>query len=82
MKLTPIILATALSASAQEIPMTKQLTDQYNRFITTNIALCHKKELTKEQCEEVVSKKVEEIVLKVQDVCKDFPTEVVPCSQY
>lgn len=82
MRLTPLILATALTASAQEIPQTEAIQQATQNFINSNIAVCKKHELPEEMCKANIQDKINVIIAQINEICKDYPKEVIACSQY
>ena len=82
MKLTPLLLATALTASAQEIPQTEAIQQATQNFINSNIAVCKKHELPEDMCKANIQNKIDVIIAQINEICKDYPKEVVACSQY
>ena len=82
MKIAPLILATALTASAQEIPQTEAIQRATQNFIASNIAVCKKHELPEDMCKANIENKIEVILGRINEICKDYPKEFIPCAQY
>ena len=82
MKLAPLLLATALTANAQEIPQTEAIQQATQNFINSNIAVCKRHELPEEMCKANIQDKINVIVAQINEICKDYPKEVIVCSQY
>ena len=82
MRLTPLILATALTASAQEIPQTEAIQQATQNFIASNIAVCKKHELPEEICKANIQDKINVIIAQINEICKDYPTQLIPCAQF
>lgn len=82
MKLAPILLATSLSANAVDIPQTPELQRAIQNFVASNVAVCNKHELPEELCVKNIENKMSVIVEQVNEICKDYPKDIVACSQY
>ncbi len=82
MKLSPLILALAMNAQAVEIPQTEKTQQAVRGFVDSNMAVCKKQEMPEDLCLENMEYKVQRIVAQINEICKDFPKEIVPCSQY
>lgn len=82
MNKTAILLATALTASAQEIPQTEAIQHATQNFIASNIEVCKKHELPEEMCKANIQNKIDVIVAQINEICKDYPKEFIPCAQY
>jgi len=82
MKIAPLLLATALTANAQDIPQTEAIQQATQNFIASNIAVCKKRELPEDMCKANIQNKIDVIIAQINEICKDYPKEVVACSQY
>ena len=82
MNKTAILLATALTASAQEIPQTEAIQLATQNFIASNIAVCKKHELPEEICKANIQDKINVIIAQINEICKDYPTQLIPCAQF
>ena len=82
MKLSPLILALAMNAQAVEIPQTEKTQQAVRGFVDSNMAVCKKQEMPEDLCLENMEYKVQRIVAQINEICKDFPKEIIECSQY
>ncbi len=82
MNKTAILLATALTASAQEIPQTEAIQLATQNFIASNIAVCKKHELPEDMCKANIQDKINVIIAQINEICKDYPKEIEACSSY
>lgn len=81
-KTATLLLATALTANAQEIPQTEAIQQATQNFIASNIAVCKKRELPEDMCKSNIQNKIDVIVAQINKICKDYPKEFIPCAQY
>jgi S-adenosylmethionine synthetase len=84
-EILPIILAGAMNAQPIEdvkVPMTPEIMQSINNFIVSSVMVCEKQKVSEKDCEKRIEKEIKDVRTKANEVCKDYPKEVIPCLQY
>ena len=72
-----------MSAQAQvKVPMTPELNQSVQNFVASSMMVCQKRKIPDKDCGDALEKQTVQIRKKVDEVCKDYPKEVVACTQY
>lgn len=78
--IAPLLLAGAVSA--QPVPMTPELAQSIQNFVVSSAMVCDKQKIPEKKCTELIENVATDIRKKVDEVCKDYPKEKIPCLQY
>ncbi|WP_288982593.1 hypothetical protein [uncultured Flavobacterium sp.] len=83
-EILPIILASALAQPIEDVkvPMTPDIMQSINNLVTSSVMVCEKQKVSEKDCEKRIEKEIKDVRSKANEVCKDYPKEVIPCLQY